>query len=107
MTVRDFWLVGEVLCMENWTGTHYCSRTATERLFRREAEACWAGTPAQLPCQQRNKIEAQFAPTEYSWAEIRKLGSNGTSGSQPSVASKPGSMQNGELGTVSILKAGD
>ena len=47
----------------------------------------------------------RFAPTEYSWAEIRKVHSKGISWPQPGPASMLEAAQSGEFGTVSPIRA--
>lgn len=48
MTLRDFWLFGEVVCAEIWTVTWYCREYATEKLFKRGAKVCLVGPGVPL-----------------------------------------------------------
>ena len=41
-------------------------------------------------------LRVWFAPTECSWAEIRKVHSKGISQLQPGAAGRPETVQNGE-----------
>ena len=70
VTRRYFWLFGEVVCVENWTVSWYCSRCAMGRLLKGRLKHAGLGPCERLPCQQRTRLKAQFAPTEYNWAEV-------------------------------------
>ena len=77
MTVRDFWLFGEVVCVESWTVTQW---QFPERLFEKVAETCWAGTLCKLLCQQGEKIEGMVCYQSVQLGkEIRKMHSEGIS----------------------------
>ena len=57
-SMRDLWLFGEVLCVENWTVTQYCSGHAQGDFSKGKLKDAGQGSHAQLPCQQRDKIES-------------------------------------------------
>ena len=57
MTVRDFWIFGEVVCEESRTMTQCCSGSAQRDFLKGELRHARKGPCAPLPCQQREKIE--------------------------------------------------
>ena len=54
MTERDFWLFGEVVCVEN--SDSVLQRVCPEKL-KGELKHAVQGTLVQLPCQEIEKIE--------------------------------------------------
>ena len=50
------------------------------------------------------RLKPQFSPTEYSWAEIRKVNSKGISWPQTGTAGRLEGRQSGEFGTMSALR---
>ena len=57
------------------------------------------------PASKGTRLKMCFAPTEYSWSDIRKLHSKGISGLQGGMSSKPKAAQSEECRTVSAAKA--
>ena len=55
--VRDFWLFVEVVCLENWAVTLYSSGCSQRDFLKVELKHAGQGPHAQLPSQQRDKIE--------------------------------------------------
>ena len=57
VTVRAFWLFGEVVCVENQMVTQYCSGCAQKDFLKGELKHAGQGPYAQLPYQQGESIE--------------------------------------------------
>ena len=56
------------------------------------------------PASKGKGLRERFAPSERSWAEIRKVHSKGISWPQTGTAGRLEGRQSGEFGTMSALR---
>ena len=94
--------------MERWTVTCCCSGYATERLFERGAEVCWAGTLFTAALTTKGQGWKQvLLPLNIAGQGDQKIAQQRNFWPQPIIARKPEDMQDGEreIGTVSTMRA--
>ena len=96
--------MGEVACAEKRAVTQYCSVGATQSCFNRKAEV-WPGRDLVHSCSvSKDRLKAQFVPTESSWAGHLESGiPKGLLGYHPVWLASQG--QNREFRTVSPVRA--
>ena len=106
MTVRDFWIFGEVVCEESRTMTQCCSGSAQRDFLKGELRHARKGPCAPLPCQQREKIEDVVCSYRVQLGgQIRKVHSKGISRPQPGANGRADAAHSGKLGTMSAAMA--
>ena len=100
LTVRDFWLFGEVVCAESQTVTQCCSGNGWRDFLKREAKVYRAGNP----CASKGKrLRVWFAPNDCSWAE--KGAQWGDFEAPARQSNRMEAAQSGEFRTESVTRA--
>ena len=107
MTVKDSWLFGDMLCMESWTITQCCSRSAQRNFFLKGKLRHAGQAPhAQLPCQQGERMEGAVCSHSVKLGrEIRQVHNKEISQPHPGAAGRAEAVQNREFRTLSALRA--